>query len=44
MLHLLLQLSGEGTNQNNVGGGQVLESVFNNKIANKIDYTAQQPK
>lgn len=42
ILHVLLQLSGEGSNPNASGGGQVLESVFNNKIVNKIDYQAQQ--
>jgi len=39
MLHLLLQLSGEGANNSKNAGG-VLESVFNTKIVNKIDYQA----
>ncbi|CDW82197.1 gamma-tubulin complex [Stylonychia lemnae] len=43
MLHLLLQLSGEGANNSKSSGG-VLESVFNNKIINKIDYQPSQNK
>jgi len=35
MLHLLLQLSGEGDKAKNSG---IIETVFSNKINNRIDY------
>lgn len=38
ILHLLYQLS--GSNQGNEVAGGVLESVFNNKVMNKVDYSA----
>lgn len=40
MMHLLLSLAGEAQNNNQGGAsaGGVVESVFNNKIMNKIDY------
>lgn len=43
-MHLLLQLSGEGSNQNTGPASGILESVFNNKIMNKVDYQAQKNK
>ena len=41
VLHLLLQLSGQGSSQqNNNAASNILGTVFNSKILNKLDYNA----
>jgi len=43
---LLLNLSGNGANQNNanISSSNILPTVFNTKVMNKVDYTAANKK
>ena len=40
IMQLLLQMSGDGQTGNDPSQNGVLEPVFNNKVMNKVDYTA----